>query len=104
MMCLSSAIKASDRMRLPLMMGALFSPVAGLLISLSIRAGRMPYELEQLLLFQSPLELTYRALLKLLQFGERSHQLVADSSRTLYQAENPQDTLIFPVLSGVRGR
>ncbi len=55
----------------------------------------MPYELEQLLLFQSPLELTYRALLKLLQFGERSHQLVADSSRTLYQAENPQDTLIF---------
>ena len=65
----------------------------------------MPFELEQLLLFQSPLELTYRALLELLlQFGERSHQLVADSSRTLYQAENPQDTLIFPILSGVRGR
>ena len=64
----------------------------------------MPFELDALLLFQSPLELTYRALLKLLQFGERSHQLVADSSRTLYQAENPQDTLIFPVLSGVRGR
>ena len=65
----------------------------------------MPFELEQLLLFQSPLELTYRALLELLlQFGERSHQLVADSSRTLYQAGNPQDTLIFPVLSGVRGR
>ena len=37
----------------------------------------MPFELEQLLLFQSPLELTYRALLELLQFGERSHQLVA---------------------------
>lgn len=56
----------------------------------------MPFELEQLLLFQSPLELTYRALLELLlQFGERSHQLVADSSRTLYQAGNPQDTLIF---------
>ena len=65
----------------------------------------MPFELEQLLLFPSPLELTYRALLELLlQFGERSHQLVADSSRTLYQAGNPQDTLIFPVLSGVRGR
>lgn len=64
----------------------------------------MPFELEQLLLFQSPLELTYRALLELLQFGERSHQLAADSSRTLYQAGNPQDTLIFPVLSRVRGR
>ena len=65
----------------------------------------MPFELEQLLLFQSPWELTYRALLELLlQFGERSHQLVADSSRTLSQAGNPQDTLIFPVLSGVRGR
>ena len=64
----------------------------------------MPFELEQLLLFQSPLELTFSALLKLLQFGERSHQSAADSSRTLYQAGNPQDTLIFPVLSGVRGR
>ena len=64
----------------------------------------MPFELEQLLLFQSPLELTFSALLKLLQFGERSHQSVADLSHTLYQAGNPQDTLIFPVLSGVRGR
>lgn len=39
--------------------------------------------------------LTFRALLELLQFGDRSHQLAADSSRTLYQAGNPQDTLIF---------
>ena len=53
----------------------------------------MPYELEQLLLFQSPLELTYRALLKLLQFGERSHQLVADSSRTLYPVSYTHLTL-----------
>ena len=29
-----------------------------------IKAGRMPYEPEQPLPFQSPLELTYRALLK----------------------------------------
>ena len=64
----------------------------------------MPFELEQLLLFQSPLELTFSALLELLQFGERSHQLVADLSRTLYQAGNPQDTLISLNRSGVRGQ
>lgn len=38
-----------------------------------IKAGRMPYELEQLPLCQSPLELTHRALPKVKQPGERSH-------------------------------
>ena len=48
-------------MRPPLMMVYRFRPFWGLLVSLSIRAGRMPYELEQLLLFQLPLVLTFRA-------------------------------------------
>ena len=39
-----------------------------------IKAGRMPYELEQLLWLQSPLEPTHRARLERLQYGERSHQ------------------------------
>ena len=46
----------------------------------------MPFELEQLLLFQLPLEFTFRAFVEPLlelQFGERSHQLVAETSRTL---------------------
>ena len=46
----------------------------------------MPYELEQLLLFQLPLVLTFNAFVEPLlelQYGERSHQLVADTSRTL---------------------
>ena len=43
----------------------------------SIRAGRTPFELEALLLFQSPLEFTFHTLVVLLVFGERSHQLVA---------------------------
>ena len=57
-----------------------------LLISFSIRAGRIPFEFEQLLLFQSPLEFTIKAFcepLLELQYGERSHQLVAEMSRTL---------------------
>lgn len=40
--------------------------------------------LEQpLLLLQLPLELQFQALVALLVFGERDHQLVADVSRTL---------------------
>lgn len=54
-----------------------------LLVSRSIKAGRTPFELEQLLLFQLPLVFTFKALLELLVFGERSHQLVADMSCTL---------------------
>lgn len=50
-----------------------------LLVSHSIKAGRTPFELEQLLLFQLPLVFTFKALLELLVFGERSHQLVADN-------------------------
>ena len=43
----------------------------------------MPYELEQLLLFQLPLLFTFNAFVEPLlelQYGERSHQLVAETS------------------------
>lgn len=46
--------------------------------SYSIRAGREPFEFVTLLLLESPLVWTYHALLVLLVFGERSHQLVAE--------------------------
>lgn len=47
------------------------------LIFYQSRAGRTPYELEQLLLLYVPDVLTFIALVELLQFGERDHQLVA---------------------------
>ena len=43
--------------------------------------------MEQLLLFQLPLELTFHALVELLVFGERSHQLVARRAIPQYKAE-----------------
>ena len=52
----------------------------------------MPYELEQLLLFQLPLVFTFKAFVEPLlelQYGERSHQLVAETSHTLIQGGCP---------------
>lgn len=43
-----------------------------------------PFELLALLLLALPLLLTLQKLLELLVFGERSHQLVADTAYALY--------------------
>ena len=82
-------------MRLPLIDGTLFSagPPA-YSCSSSIKAGRMAYPaLEQLLLLQLPLVLTFNAFvapLLELQYGERSHQLAAETSRTLIPGGRPR--------------
>ena len=57
--------------------------LSGYLSRIPIEAGRTPYEFEQLLLFQLPLVFTFNAFVEPLlelQFGERSHQLVAKRS------------------------
>lgn len=57
---------------------------------------------EQLfVLLELPLELTFQALLELLVFGERSHQLVAEMSYTLIQGGGPPCVLILrPYIAG----
>ena len=51
--------------------------------------------LVQLLLLALPLEFTFQALVALLVFGERSHQLVAEMSYTLIQGGGPPCILIL---------
>lgn len=83
-MYLSAAplVGALEGVRPPLM-GFCFEPLGLLGLIVSIEAGRMPQELVQLfVLLQLPLELQYQALVELLAFGERDHQLVAVTGRT----------------------
>ena len=53
-----------------------------------IKAGRMPSESEQPPPYQPPLELTYRAKLEPPQYGERSHQPVAEPLRYATRLES----------------